>query len=437
MPDPASVNLRDHLAHDVLGWWLRHGPDEEHGGVFSCWDNTGERMLSTDKYIWSQGRWIWVMARTADALRRGVLEPTDELTEERCLALARSTARFVIKNALLTDHTLAYVTDRAGTPYEPQPGSGLHTSVFTDCFAALGLAALAWVADDGDAASMAELILHSAEDRIFAGRARSEPYPVHPHFTPFVQPMILVRTAAEVHRATKSPFSAEVTARAATTISRGLHCNDEILELRPRKDGLSDTLLARHRNPGHMLECVWFLAQAADTVPGVAETLDGGDWLPRVARHALRIGWDEVDGGLFRCVDANGGAPQGRLLDDPYEKLVRETWETKLWWVHAEALYATAMLSRRYGDEQLARWHEKVRAYTFSTFPAGPGKDWIQIRDRAGTPLDRVVALPVKDSLHIPRSLLYLIELESDDHGEPSPGREAEPTGDKAESKGS
>lgn len=421
MPEPANFDLREHLTRDVLGWWLRHGPDDEHGGVFTCWDNSGERLISTDKFTWSQGRWIWLMARTADALQRGVLESQGDLDAERCIELAQSAARFVIKHALLPDYTTAYVTDRAGTPYEPTPGSGLHTSVFADCFVALGLAALAWVVDDADSASAAEMILHSAEDRIFTSRARTEPYPVHPHFSSFAPPMILIRTAAEVHRATGSPFSAEVTARAATSISRGLHQNDEILELRPRKDGLSDTLLARHRNPGHMLECLWFLAQAADTVPGVADTLDDEEWLPLVARHALKIGWDDVDGGLFRCVDFNGGAPTGRLLNDPYEKLVRETWDTKLWWVHAEALYATAMLSRRYDDEQLARWHERVRAYTLSTFPAGPGKEWIQIRGRDGTPIDRVVALPVKDNLHIPRSLLYLVELEA----EASEGSEA------------
>ena len=43
--------------------------------------------------------------------------------------------------------------------------------------------------------------------------------------------------------------------------------------------------------------------------------------------------------------------------------------------------------------------------------PQGPGLEWIQIRDRAGAPLDATVALPVKDPFHIARALLLLVEL--------------------------
>jgi N-acylglucosamine 2-epimerase len=37
--------------------------------------------------------------------------------------------------------------------------------------------------------------------------------------------------------------------------------------------------------------------------------------------------------------------------------------------------------------------------------------EWIQIRDRAGRPLEQVVALPVKDPYHIARNLLQLLAL--------------------------
>jgi N-acylglucosamine 2-epimerase len=99
------------------------------------------------------------------------------------------------------------------------------------------------------------------------------------------------------------------------------------------------------------------------------------------------------------------------LLDDRYESLVTRTWDTKLWWPHAEALYTTALLARRDAHPELAGWYERIHDYTFATFPDGPGREWTQIRTRAGAPLDEVVALPVKDPFHIARALLLLVEL--------------------------
>jgi N-acylglucosamine 2-epimerase len=163
-----------------------------------------------------------------------------------------------------------------------------------------------------------------------------------------------------------------------------------------------------------VLECLWFLLHAADAVPGVAAALgpDPG-WLPAAALHALELGWDDRHGGLFRYVDAGGGEPRGRILADPYERLVQETWDTKLWWPHAEALYTTALLARRFPDSEsrLTEWHQRLHDYTYATFPSGPGREWVQIRDRDGTPLSRTVALPVKDPFHIARALLLQVEL--------------------------
>ena len=41
------------------------------------------------------------------------------------------------------------------------------------------------------------------------------------------------------------------------------------------------------------------------------------------------------------------------------------------------------------------------------------GAEWLQVRDRNGRPLDRVVALPVKDPFHIARALLLVLETQN------------------------
>jgi N-acylglucosamine 2-epimerase len=186
-----------------------------------------------------------------------------------------------------------------------------------------------------------------------------------------------------------------------------------------------DTLLARHRTPGHVLEACWFLLQAGQTLGRQAESrLFDAATLADIAVQSAALGWDQEQGGLFRYVDRDGGAPQGRRTDDRYEVLVADTWDTKLWWPHAEALYTMLLLHLETGRSDLATWHDRFAGYTNRVFPQGPGQEWIQIRDRAGVPLAKTVALPVKDPFHIARALLLMVERLTEQGGRP-PGQES------------
>ena len=82
-------------------------------------------------------------------------------------------------------------------------------------------------------------------------------------------------------------------------------------------------------------------------------------------------------------------------------------------WVHSEALYTSLLCFFESKDTAFAQWFEKIFEYTFSTFPGkNPEiREWIQIRTREGAPLEKVVALPVKDPFHITRNLLLILEL--------------------------
>jgi N-acylglucosamine 2-epimerase len=408
---------RAHLENDVLAWWLSHGPDRELGGVRSCFANSGDTLAGTDKYTWSQGRWVWLLARLWQTGRRGLISvDADDL-----LAQAVATGEFVAAHALLGNGTTAYLTARDGTVKPYGQDGDPHASVFADLFAALGFAGLQRALGEGGLPAtrpwgeLAEALLVSAHERMLAGTAKSEPYPVDPRFRCFAEPMMLMHTAAELHAATGSPRSREIAVAAArTALAGGFVTGTDVRDLAPKRPGLEAALLARHRTPGHLLEFLWFLAHACAQVPGLADAVKGPEWMVEAALAALTLGWDER-GGLLRYVDVDGGAPRGDLLGDRYEDLVVRTWDTKLWWPHAEALYATALLAARHDNAELAAWHGRIHDYTFSTFPEGAGREWTQIRDRDGNPLDEIVALPVKDPFHIARALLLLVELAGED----------------------
>lgn len=404
-----------HLNSVILPWWYANGVDDELGGVLTCFDNAGSR-LSSDKYTWSQGRWAWLMGRVALAGEAGV----PVLGADRARERAARSADFLAAHALLADGRTAYQTTRAGDPV-PQAGGALHTSVYADLFAVLGFAGAAASAGTDESETRrqgwidaAETILSSASRRVRDRTAASEPYPVPDGMRSLGQMMMMVSAAAELVKVSGS----EPARRAATDWAQeACALVDESAGALPpdfaagRRGHPGDTgsLVARHRTPGHVLELLWFLLDAADAVPGLAGL--AGPWMADLAVRAFELGWDEESGGLFRYVDRDGGAPAGTDRGSDYERLVRHTWSTKLWWPHAEALYASALLASRYDSPALWDWHQRVREYTFATFPLGPGGEWAQIRDREGRPLDEVVALPVKDPFHIGRALLLSAQL--------------------------
>ena len=405
----------DHLVNDILPWWLDHGPDPEAGGVWTCWDNAGSQLVSTDKYTWSQGRWVWLASAVAGAAEDGWL-PIDPAPWRQT---AVATARYVADHALLADGRTAFVTRTDGTPYEPTPGDGLHTSIFADFFVALGWARLGRLGADPDHdwAARAESLLVDAARRVAAGGVRTDPYPVPDGYGSWALPMITIGVATEVHRTNGSTVAASLVREAVDDLASRYLDGEVALEMPVLgPPGEQDSLLARHRTPGHTLECLWFLDDARQVI-GEHELTDPAR-LAGIARHALRIGWDDEYGGLLRYVDATGGEPTGTVAPvgegepDPYIDLVQRTWSTKLWWIHSEATFACELLLSRTGDPELAQWRDRVRDWTLDVFPAGPGQEWVQNRDRAGEAIAGTVALPVKDPMHIARAWLRLAELE-------------------------
>ena len=96
-------------------------------------------------------------------------------------------------------------------------------------------------------------------------------------------------------------------------------------------------------------------------------------------------------------------------------------WGGKLWWVHSEALYTTLRCYLETGDEAFWQWHTRVFDYAYATFPQTDAevREWVQIRDRDGAPMNKVVALPVKDPYHVIRTLALLLELLYQEENEP------------------
>lgn len=403
---------KEHIQNQLLPFW-RRAVDERHGGVFTCYSNDGRTQVSRNKYTWSQGRYVWLWSRLAACCREGLLDGDADVF----LRQAGQAVRFLRDHAVLDNGNCAFLLTEEGVPLEPVPGQGWDTSFFADCFVVMGASEYARVSGDGDTLAWALERYDSIERRLATNTQRSEPYPIPAGLTAHSVPMIMLNVAQELAAALEAAGHARAqevrqaaTARLDTILTRFVQPDGTVAELIATDERLADTVMARHLNPGHTIECMWFAMTEANRIGGRMEAIRQ---TVRVTKRAFELGWDPEHGGLLHYVDRDGGPPQGREIGDGFERNIVETWDTKLWWAHSEALYTLLLGYELTGDDELLELYERTHAYTFDTFP-NPEREvgeWIQIRDRAGVPLTKVVALPVKDPYHILRNCILIVEL--------------------------
>jgi N-acylglucosamine 2-epimerase len=280
----------------------------------------------------------------------------------------------------------------------------------------LGLTEFARVKQDLSTLEFALKILDSIRERLQIGNIRSEPYPIPAGYEAHAISMIMLNVTQEMvnvledmeHK--RSSELKEMSFHYMRTImERFCREDDTIAEMISDDASKQDTMLCRHLNPGHTIECMWFVMKSAEKM-GRRDYIDKA---VHVIKRAFELGWDQDHGGILLYVDREGGKPRGKLTGDGFEQLIADIYNSKLWWPHSETLYSTLYAYHLSKDSELLDIYHKTHDYTFCTFP-NPDKnvgEWIQIRDREGNPLKKLVALPVKDPYHILRNFLLIIEL--------------------------
>lgn len=403
---------KEHAKQVLLPFWMDRALDERNGGVYTCFNNAGDELISRDKYTWSQGRFVWILSRLSSLQSENVLSGG----LENCLQHARKTVEFLRDHAVLENGNCAFLLSESGEKKESVSGEGFDTSFYADCFVILGFAEYARVAREDEILDLALRLYDSVVNRLERGDIRTEPYPIPEGYSSHSIPMIMLNTSQELRRALDSfahQRATELRERSrsyAAEIMGSFRLEDgTIVEMLPEDGSTPDTVIYRHINPGHALESMWFVISEA-----VEQDWHGSvDDAAAVIKKALELGWDEEHGGLLRFVDRSGGKPAGAQMSEPYERLILKTWDMKLWWPHSEALYAILLASEHAEDRTLLPLYERIHEYTFSTFPNPDSTvgEWIQIRDRQGRAVEQQVALPVKDPFHILRSVLLIIEM--------------------------
>ena len=142
--DKLATFCRDGLLNDTLPFWMDHCVDREYGGFMTALDRDGS-LLDTDKSMWQQGRFTWLLATLYNTVEH----------RPEWLELAKSGVEFIRRYGFDDDGRMFFIVTRDGRPLRKR------RYVFTEAFAAIGLAAYARAANDEEAAQQARHIFDS------------------------------------------------------------------------------------------------------------------------------------------------------------------------------------------------------------------------------------------------------------------------------------
>lgn len=380
IPPPEAQRLAEHyrrvLLDDFVPWWETHSIDRECGGFYSCLERDG-RVYAGDKFVWMLARETWMFSRLYNHCQ----------PNPQWLALARHGAEFLLKHAFAADGRMYFRVSRTGQPVADP------SDVYAECFAAIALAELSRAAQE--AAYWDRAVACYETVRGLLGQPVHTPLlgsPLRTEFHLHAHDMIRLTVASVFNEiAPDAPWETDLTRSAESAIGR--HWRPELgvlLEnLAPDGSPLVDLPEGRLVNPGHAIETAWMLMELA-CQRGDQPLLDAAI---DVTLGSLERCWDWEYGGLryLTNIDGTPTLPQANM---------------KLWWPHAETLYALLLGWARSGRGDLAAWYARVHEYAFGRFPDSQHGEWFGYLDRGGTPTFTAKADGRKGFFHLPRVFL-------------------------------
>lgn len=387
-----AQQYKHELLDRVMPFWMKNSIDHEYGGFFTCMERDG-KVYDTDKFIWLQGREVWMLAtlynNSAPSLPAEKRLDVDDATREAWLKAAIDGAEFLKKYGHDGHLNWYFSLDREGRPLvEPY-------NIFSYTFAVIAFGQLYKATANEEYARIAKDTFQIVLSKVDNPKGKwSKAAAGARALKTFDLPMILCNVALEIEDLLEEDFL-------NSTIETCLH---EVLDVfyRPEldmivecvgKDGqMVDCHEGRLQNPGHAIEAMWFIMD-------LGRRLGRRDLIDKAVHIALReveYGWDKQYGGIFYFLDRLGH-PQQQL-----------EWDQKLWWVHIETLITMIKGYELTSDERCLEWFKRVHDYTWSHFMDPEHAEWFGYLNRRGEVLLPLKGGKWKGCFHVPRGLMQV-----------------------------
>lgn len=367
---------QDDLKENILPFWLKHGLDRVHGGVYTCVDRDGTLIDST-KSVWFQGRFGFICAYAYNNI---------EVNEE-WLSASKSCVNFIEHHCFDADGRMYFEVTADGKPVRKR------RYVFSECFAAIAMSEYSIASGDKSYAQKAlalfKQILHFINTKGILEPKYCEGVEMQGHSIT----MILINTAARIREAIPAIELDEQISLSIETLQRYfIHPEFEaLLETVGPNGEFINTIVGRTINPGHCIETAWFLLEEAKYRGGDAQLTEVA---VKILDWSWKWGWDKEYGGLINFRDCKGLPVQDYSQD------------MKFWWPQTEAIIATLYAYEATGEERFLHMHQQISDWTYAHFPDAEYGEWYGYLHRDGT-----VAQPAKGNIfkgpfHIPRMMI-------------------------------
>lgn len=370
-----------------VNFWLKNGIDKEHGGVYTCLDRTG-KIYSTDKSVWMQGRCGWIFAHLCNVYG----------AKQEWLDASKSCLDFMEKYCINKDagRRMYFTVTADGKPLRQRRycfSEGFYCIANAEYYGATG--------DEKclERARMAYKLIydlnHGMKDPTGLG---AKTVPETRRGRALANPMIFLNTTAIMRRFDKeneqlyNKYSAECIEEIFKYHHKPeLKCTLETVGM--NGEFMCDFTEGRVVNPGHDIECSWFVMEEANRL--------GDKQLHKKAEEVYRLafegGWDKEYGGLLYFRDCLGNPPEA------YEH------DMKLWWPHNEILIASLMAYRDTNDEYYLDNFKMTLDYCKKVFSDPEFGDWYGYLRRDGKPTEPACkGSTFKGPFHLPRMLIML-----------------------------
>ncbi len=361
------------LTENILPFWLKHGLDRIHGGVYTCLDRDGTLMDPT-KSVWFQGRFGYTAAYAYNHVR----------PEPEWLAASKSCIDFIEAHCIDADGHMFFSVTEDGRPVRKR------RYVFSETFAAIAMAEYAKAAGDAVYVDKALAIFHNIR-RMLSTPGFLPPKSYVPGKNHSIT-MILVNVALVLKQVSADPALDEQIKESIHEIETYLmHPEYEcILESVAPDGSLIDTCEGRTINPGHGIETAWFLMEAG--------WVYGDDRIKKLGVQIFdwqfKWGWDKEYGGIINFRDCKGFPCQDYSQD------------MKFWWPQCETVIAALYAYLVTEDEKYLDIWIGADTWMREHFRDPEYGEWYGYLHRDGTVAQAAKGNLFKGPFHIPRMLV-------------------------------
>ncbi len=369
------------LLESVVPFWEKNCVDRELGGYFTFLDRDGS-VYDTEKYMWMQWRIVYMFATLY----------MSEYRKESWLDIARSGYDFLVKHGKSSDGSYYFALNRSGEP------SMAPYSIFSDCFAAMGAAAMYKATGENKYKIEADSAMRNYMARMSNPKGRWEKsLPGKQKRLSLASYMILANLGSVMKENLGTADYDADTQRAVDTVMEKFWNEEyQVIFENVNADATFDleSCDGRMINPGHGLESMWFVLQYAESrkdnklIEKACKAISG----------LYKFGSDPVYGGIYYFMD---------VLGKPHIEL---QWDMKLWWPHNEASIAALFAYRLSGKDEYLKIFEDVDKWSWEHFRDPQYGEWYAYLNRRGEPTHYHKGGKWKTFFHVPRALLICIK---------------------------